>query len=272
MAVVTKELADLLTRVDAENFAAAARALGHVQEGGDKVVVETGSWGTLLMTPTLSTSALRNRAILSGEASVDDLDPLIEKFKAHGVRPTFHTCPVLHDAELVEALRDRGFGPNQFEALWYAEMKDDLAPIPLHIEIRRASNNNDFDDFLNCYLTGWDFPERMADIWREAFPHFREMPGFTFYTAYIDGAVAACAQLQLVESVGYFADAVTLPDFRRRGCQNAFFSARATDAKEQGATTLMCITDTATQSAHNMENFGLRTAFNIMFWQRAEET
>ena len=203
---------------------------------------------------------------------LEALDDIEAAYEERDIPSTVETTA----CELPDNLREghfaamvaRGYRPHQIEGLYYAEADKVFAPASNDVEIARVSGEAAAAEFLELYLTGWEYPEDIAQIWRGIGSKMQADPNYTAFMARVGGEPAGCAQLYCHDGIGYLADAVVLPKFRRRGCQRALFAARRDVAIERSADLIFSIAEIAGQSARNMEAFGMRLAAELWHWRK----
>lgn len=271
MAVVSK---DLIRRLRGAEHAYNKRLLSTWAslEGNPRGAgyLET-DWGTLFFSKANPGNSIFNHAgCLTGEM-LDALDEIEAAYEARGIPATVETAA----CELPDNLREgnfaemmvRDYKPHQVEGLFYSEVDREFAGRQDGVEVLGVSEG-DTEIFLELYLTGWEYPDDIAALWRRIGGSMQDDPNYFAFIARVGGEPAGCAQFYLHEKVGYLADACVLPEFRRMGCQRALFAARSEVARGQGAELVFSIAEIGSQSANNMEAFGLRMATELWHWRR----
>jgi Acetyltransferase (GNAT) domain len=189
-----------------------------------------------LAVPTLPKSAMFNRVLglgLQRPATEHELDEIAAFFADVEVDYAVSPHPLARPRELRLWLDERGFHTGyawaKFErgAVEPPEVETDL-----HVEEVEADGAEDFGDaFVRAYGT----PELFRD-WAVRLPG-RE--GWHCFVAYDGETPAATGAVFVHGDVGWFGMAGTLPEFRRRGAQNAILAARIRAAAAAGAKTLV---------------------------------
>lgn len=272
MAIVSKEL---LRKLKAAEHAYNKRLLstwasldGNPRGAG---YLET-DWGNIFFSAANPRNSIFNHAGSLADGMLEALDDIEGAYEERGIPSTVETTA----CELPDNLREghfaamiaRGYRPHQIEGLYYAEADKVFAPASDDIEILRVSGEAVTAEFLELYLTGWEYPEDIAQIWKGIGNKMQADPNYTAFIARAGGEPAGCAQLYVLDGIGYLADAVVLPKFRRLGCQRALFAARRDVAIERGSDLIFSIAEIAGQSAKNMEALGMRQATELWHWRK----
>jgi hypothetical protein len=98
-----------------------------------------------------------------------------------------------------------------------------------------------------------DLEQSVADV--------MHVPGFTRYSAWIDGHMVGVATMRLDDRVAQLCGAATLPSWRRRGVQTALLHRRLADAARAGCDVAVMTTAPGTKSQEN----GLRQGFALLY-------
>jgi ribosomal protein S18 acetylase RimI-like enzyme len=88
-----------------------------------------------------------------------------------------------------------------------------------------------------------------------------DMSGFRAYLARIDGIVVGGAGMRVADGIAQLCGAATLPDFRRRGVQNALLATRLALAAVEGCDVAVVTTEPASRSQQNAERQGFALAY-----------
>jgi hypothetical protein len=92
-------------------------------------------------------------------------------------------------------------------------------------------------------------------------------PSWRRYVATTDGRPVAGAVLNVVDGVGYLANAATIPDGRGRGCQGALIRRRILDAADAGCDLITSLATFGSASHRNMERAGLGLTYTLATWR-----
>ncbi len=197
---------------------------------------------------------------LAEPATEAHLDAIDEFFAAFGVEYAIGVSPWAQPAELTGLLAERGFvsgyGWTKFTRAADAAA---AAITDLRVETIDAGAG---DDFALVVAEAYDLPVSSADLLRLTPTAER----YTCFVAYADDEPAAAGALFVLRDTAWLGFGATRPAFRRRGGQRALFAARARQAVELGATTL--VTETGehvpahpASSYRNIVHAGFRAAY-----------
>jgi hypothetical protein len=174
----------------------------------------------------------------------------------------------LAEPEFAAALTRRGYVLQGFEnALGRrldaadAEPLDRLATLDLRI-IEPA----DFGAWVDVFVLGFLNPDLQglpgeplpsADVLKGILHEFADVPGLRRYALWVEGRMVASAAMRLdEEGLAQLCGAATLPEFRRRGIQSAFFHRRLADAVTAGCDLAVLTTQPGSKSQQNAHSRG----------------
>jgi ribosomal protein S18 acetylase RimI-like enzyme len=197
------------------------------------------------------------------ENLVGELD---DWYRANDLKGRFVIAPGDLTPELGRALAQRGYAQTDFDTVLYAPPPTAVAEAAF--DIIRVESPNVMDEFLDALLAGWDIPREHHEGAKRNMRGWLGMPDWRLYLVRVDGRPAAAAKLFLHDSVGFFADAATHPDFRGRGLQTALLRHRARVAAESGAELIYSQAAFGSVSHRNMERIGLRVLCTRSIWTR----
>jgi hypothetical protein len=195
-----------------------------------------------------------------------EVPEIVEHYRRLGVRPWFELMPSPGFAVLARALTAAGAAHEGFVVILEGS---DLAPAPPPgVEVTDVEPA-DLDRFAGVLARGHevreaDLPGATANLRRAA-----TVPGARPYLAVVDGEPAAAAILHLPDEpeVAYLANASTLPDKRRRGCQAALIARRLADARAAGRRRACVVAGWGTASHANLSRAGLSVAYLKAVWR-----
>lgn len=240
-----------------------------------KADFEETPWGAICHMSGSPNDNVFNRASASGPGMLDDVEKIEKSFEVRGVQPNLElSAGDLKGEGGLEnfgKLVSRGYRVCAIEGIFHAEASVEFAPPSDKIEVLRVTEHEDIKTFLDVYLQGWDYPESARKDWRSSGPRLWNDEKFSAFLASINGRPAGCAQLYIHDGVGYYADACVIKEERRQGCQRALFDARLKALRAAGCELVFSIAEFGSQSASNMESFGLRMATELWHWRKAEK-
>jgi ribosomal protein S18 acetylase RimI-like enzyme len=194
-----------------------------------------------------------NRIEALGPSDAERLDEIVAFYGAARRRPWLELGP--HLAGVGARLASMHAERVGFQAVLYGE------PSTALVRAVRVEEADDFDIAARVALEANGVPTEVAQAESPALATAVRRLGGRFYLATIDGQRSAAAALTITDGVGYLALAATLPDFRRRGCQQALIAARLADSAAARCDLAVTTTELGSQSQRNLERAGLRIAY-----------
>ena len=269
---VSQELVDILTQCDTANMK---------QIMLQTMVVEPDNkWGTAVQEFGKATAFAcvaekhdpdYQRVLGLTEEDIEHLPAIRNFFVERGIRGSPETPPGLFTPELGKALVAADFLPHVMGCNYWSEVdKLDIKSRP-DVEVRRVETLEDLRIHLKVSIAGWEDPQSDEDEEWLGHQKWLSVDGWHVFLAYVDGQPAGQAVLSMHGDIGYFAQACTHPDYRRRGCQSALMHARGAMARDLGAKIVWSQTDFNSQSGMNMQRFGLKLAYTYMCWALRED-
>jgi GNAT superfamily N-acetyltransferase len=110
-----------------------------------------------------------------------------------------------------------------------------------------------------------EFPR---DALEAVFDDMSSGPGFTMYTARLDGEPVGAAGMRLIADVAQLCGAATLPGWRRRGVQTALLRQRLADAAAAGCDLSVVTTQPGSRSEQNAHGAGFSLLYTraVLVW------
>lgn len=202
---------------------------------GDAHTADVGG-AVCFAVPALPSSAMFNRVLGLGverPTTERDLDEIAAFFGEAGVDYGIALHPLARPRELRVWLEQRGF----HSGYAWAKFERGLdAPAEVDTDLRVEEIGSErAADFADVFVRAYGTPELFRD-WAAALPG---RDGWHCFVAYDGETPAATGAVFAHGNVGWFGMAGTLPEFRRRGAQNAILAARVRAAAEAGAKALV---------------------------------
>lgn len=196
----------------------------------------------------------------------------IEKFfKARGA-PVFHEVSPLADKALMPMLSERGYHPFEMSTVMFLQLAERVERnLPNEAAQVRTLKDGDEDRelFVRTFAEGWSEYTEYAEFMLEMARISATTTGNTPFIAALDGQAVACGSLSIRDGVALFAGASTIPEFRRRGAQQALLEARFRYARAVGCDLAMMAADPGSGSQRNAERQGFRIAYTRTKWKLA---
>lgn len=197
------------------------------------------------------------------DGPVDGSDVLeLERFYAsRGAGATVSVCPLAHPT-LFRALAERGWALDGFEHVLALplEGRDDSGQ-DADVEIRPVSTPEDRELWVTVAATGFSAPLPPLDAQLRLAAIAVERPGSRLFTGWVDGKVAGTAELYIEDGVAWLSADTTLPQFQRRGVQQALQRHRLRLGVEHGCELAVTECQPGSQSQRNMERLGFRVVY-----------
>jgi hypothetical protein len=192
-------------------------------------------------------------------------------YRSRGAATNIETCPLAHPS-LFEALGRRGYRAVEFSNVLYRtiEFGEKFAAIPEALTVRKA---RDEERMLWAETVARGFADEIPVTPElvSVLSAFADRPGAQLWLAEMDGEVAGGAAMAVAEGMAGLFGAATLPAFRRRGLQGAFFAARLAEGALRGARVAYTIALPGSASQRNAERAGFRVAYTRVKFMLAIE-
>jgi GNAT superfamily N-acetyltransferase len=183
-------------------------------------------------------------------AGRDDVDFVVDFFRAHDREAEIELCPYADDAIRARAA-ERGFALDWFRNV-YAARLDELAPIDSSPEVVLTPvGEAKFASWEAVWLHEGPNPIVSRFI-RAVFA----TPSERAFVAAIDGEPAAVCSFSVGDGIADFGGMTTLPAFRRRGIQRACLAGRLELARAEGCDLVVTSATPSGESARNIERAG----------------
>jgi len=193
-----------------------------------------------------------------------DLDTIENFYRSHQAPAQVDLCP-LHDPELFEIMRKRGYATAELNNVLWRRLRQDVnfTPTPRELAIRRgeSAEAEQFADIVaRSFHEYGDPPEGFQAMLTPLF----QFPGVVPYVALVDSKMAGVGTGMVIakHSIVALFGAGTLPEFRNRGIQSALLRVRMQAALNQGCDVAVIVTRGGTTSQRNAERLGFRLAYS----------
>ena len=204
----------------------------------------------------------------AGEFTPRDADTLVEWFTAKGIEPRVELAPAAHES-VARELAERRFVLRGFENVFCRPLalSQTIAPprpAPTGLVIERVDPADDAAAraFAITSITGFLPPGGQpleGDL--DAILKSLTLPEFTALAATLDGRTVATAAMSIRDGVAALFGASVLPEFRRRGVQQALLAARLAHAAAAGATLATIGSRPGVATERNVRRLGFELAY-----------
>jgi hypothetical protein len=193
----------------------------------------------------------------------------IEAFFRERGAPVLHEVSPLGDPALVEMLNTRGYQPLELSSVLFLPLNERKFDGPrtndgLRTRIAEASER---ELWAKTSADGWREFAEVAAMLSGLAKVVSSTEGTSPFLVELDGQMIATGALAIRDGVALFAGASTVPEFRRRGAQNALLEGRFVYAVEQGCHLAMIVTAPGSASQRNAERQGFRVAYTRTKWE-----
>lgn len=195
------------------------------------------------------------------------LDELEAFFKDRGA-DVFHEVSPLADQSIMVMLGDRGYRPIELTSVMYQELSERSRNGDFDSQITtRVIDDSEADLWAQTAAAGWATVYESLEEFMLAFGKIaaRTSGGHPFI-AELDGRPIAAGGFQIFDEVCILAGASTVPEFRRKGAQNALLQARLQFAIDRGCTLAMMCALPGSQSQKNAQKNGFNIAYTRTKW------
>jgi ribosomal protein S18 acetylase RimI-like enzyme len=215
--------------------------------------------GVVLRTPGAPGNVAFNRACGFHDGLIEHVPGVIAWF-AEGAGGVFELVPGEPITKIARMLAEAGYAQSGFHATMVGPVGLPDAPAR-GVEVERLTDPAELADFSGAYHAGWEAPAGRIPI-----EYWLELPGWSLYTARVEGRPAGAAVLYTVGEDGYLADGAVDPAFRRLGVHRALIDRRCADAAVAGARRIFGGCDYLSGSFRNQLRKGLSLLYTEALW------
>ena len=173
-------------------------------------------------------------------------------------------CP-LADAALLTMLNERGYRPVELMSVLFLPLQE-RAPGEQGSLPARIAGEGERDLWAKASADGWREFTEVASMLSGLARVIASTEGTSPFCVELDGQMVATGALAIRDGVALFAGASTVPEYRRRGAQQALLESRFAYAMERGCDLAMIVTAPGSASQRNAERAGFRVAYTRTKW------
>ncbi len=208
---------------------------------------------------------------LSGPVSEDEIAYLTRWYEGAGIEPRVELCPMAHES-LIRALERQKFVVRCFESVLYREIDPNHAVLPVmgpldggRLTIRMVDPTSDSEvrEYVRVCGSGFlppgvtEMPEEHVAVAMRVVRH----PRTVAMMAMLDGRCVGAGGMGLHDRVCALFGLSVLPEFRRRGIQQALIAARLNHAAARGARLATIGSRPGAGTERNVRRMGFATAY-----------
>jgi GNAT superfamily N-acetyltransferase len=202
-----------------------------------------------------------------------DMDKL-EAFFQNRQAPVIHEVSPLAHKDLLPMLSDRGYRPIELSSVMFLPLSERIPSIAsrdVALQVRVAEKN-ERDLWARTSAEGWREFAEMAGLISELARIIAVAEGCSPFLVELQGQPIATGALSIHDGVALFAGASTIPEWRRRGAQQALLEHRFQYATQAGCDLAMIVTEPGSASQRNAERQGFRIAYTRIKWSLPSST
>jgi GNAT superfamily N-acetyltransferase len=192
----------------------------------------------------------------------------LEAFFRDRQAPVLHEVSPLADAALLPLLGDRGYRPIELSTVLYLPLSErrvtaTVSKEPLQV---RVADEHERGIWARTSAGGWSESNEASDLMLEFGQIAAAVEGNAPFLVELHGRPIATGVLAIHDRVALFAGASTIPEWRRRGAQQALLDSRFQYAAQTGCDLAMIVTAPGSSSQRNAERQGFRIAYTRIKW------
>jgi GNAT superfamily N-acetyltransferase len=196
-----------------------------------------------------------------------DMDK-IEAFFQDRQALVLHEVSPLAAPALLPLLNSRGYHPIELSNAMYLPLSERIAPAAHESEGMQVhlAAAHEHDLWARTSAEGWREFTEVADLMSELARVIATAEGCSPFLVELQGHPIATGALTIHDRVALFAGASTIPEWRRRGAQQALLESRFQHATQVGCDLAMIVTAPGSASQRNAERQGFRIAYTRTKW------
>lgn len=222
---------------------------------------------------------LENRAIFTGNESLEELREVTSIFQRKGVDGYFElnpanfyrTAPFSWKSEILPALLDLGYFPGMFRCVWFQDRSGMDQTVRGDSKKVRRFLCDDAEEYAAAKLKVEPVDDEDLEKEKSAIQY-----GFTRdwmnYVGYENDDPVSVSNLFLSNEIGYLAWGYTRSEYRRKGHHRLHVDARCRDAFASGCDLVFSVTDFNIPSSLSLQKSGFRLAYNYLFLETSPTT
>jgi GNAT superfamily N-acetyltransferase len=202
--------------------------------------------------------------------TAEELTDIENFFRARGAA-VFHEVSPHADKALLPMLSARGYRPFEMSNVMFLPLAAlSLPPATRDGSLRvRVIGEQEREVWARTSADGWSEAPGLRDLIFEMGTVAGDAENSTPFLAELDGKAIAAGALFIHDGVALFAGASTVPEWRRRGAQQALLESRFRYAVQAGCDLAMMVAEPGSSSQRNAERQGFRVAYTRTKWTLA---
>lgn len=223
-------------------------------------------------------NSLENRAIFTGNETLDELRAVDACFERKGVAGFFEinpanfyrSNPFSWASEMLPALIGLGYHPGEFRCVWYWDAVLEPEGDQDAIQIRRFTWSQ-ADALIEAKLVVEPVEPDKLEHERATVKHLFTEP-WTYFIGYEGERPVSISRLFITGKTAYLAWGYTVEAFRRRGHHRRHVLARVRHAFESGCDLVFSVSDFNVPSSLSLQKAGFKLAYNYLLMEKEAAT
>ena len=217
---------------------------------------------------------LENRAIFTGNETLDELREVTEIFDRKGVTGFFEinpanfyrSDPFSWKSEMLPALIELGYHPGDLRCVWYLTDFPEVDYAEESVRIKRFSCKES-DELIQAKLVVEPVEKGRIEQEKNLIKHlFTE--AWTYFIGFEGDQPVSISKLFINNHFGYLAWGYTAEGFRRRGHHRMHVLKRVEHAIEAGCDMVFTVTDFNVPSSLSLQKVGFKLAYNYLLMEK----
>lgn len=205
---------------------------------------------------------------MNGPVPIEELRELAAFYEEKGIEPRIEVCPFV-DESLRAGLEELGFVVRLFELVFVRELEPGVRVEPIHapgpevrIEVLDPNDDAMVRACADVVIPGF-LPEgeKVPDDWFDMFVRAVRHPRTRTVVALVGDRIVGTASMELSAPVGALFGAVTIPDMRGKGVQQALIAARLNMLTGHGAKLASIGSRPGVATERNVRRMGFQLAY-----------
>lgn len=219
---------------------------------------------------------LENRAIFTGNETLDELREVTSLFDKKGVEGYFElnpanfyrTEPFSWKSEILPALLELGYFPAMLRCVWYLDSLNRQEASEAKSALIKRYLCTEADAFIEAKLKVEPVDDKNIEKEKRALRHAFTKDWIN-YIGFEEDDPVSLSKMFIKNDIGYLAWGYTLQEHRRKGHHSLHVLKRCKDAFASGCETVFSVTDFNIPSSISLQKLGFQLAYNYLLLERS---
>lgn len=210
---------------------------------------------------------------LNHELTDQDVEQMEAHFRKYSIEPAISATP-WHYPSLFTATGERGWAICDWGTLLATRLEKLPVPPPTDRSITISiAGLDEFELWADTIGRGYEGDEAVSEDDRALHLGLARTEGVHCLLAHVNGEIAGASIVSLIPEVGVLSimSSSTLPEYRRRGIQQAFIQERLRMGRNAGLELAVVTCHPGSASQRNLERAGFQVAYNRCLLSRAAD-